>query len=178
MLGKLVPQDPKDETASVLLEKIAEEKKRLIKEGKIKKQKALPEIGEDEIPFKLPQGWEWVRLQDVATYIQRGKGPKYSEQGKVKVVSQKCIQWSGFDLSKARFIDDDSLDKYQPERFLECNDLVWNSTGTGTVGRINVARDLELKLVVADSHVTVIRLFDINSDFIAKLGSNTPPLAA
>ena len=60
--GKLVPQDPNDEPASVLLEKIAEEKKRLIKAGKIKKQKPLPGITEDEIPFDIPENWEWVRL--------------------------------------------------------------------------------------------------------------------
>ncbi|WP_431066990.1 hypothetical protein [Methylotuvimicrobium sp.] len=64
--GKLVPQDPNDEPASVLLEKIAEEKARLVKEGKIKKQKALPEIGEDEKPFELPEGWEWTRLGNIS----------------------------------------------------------------------------------------------------------------
>ena len=63
--GKLVPQDPNDEPASVLLKKIAEEKKRLIKEGKIKKQKTLPEIAEDEIPFDIPESWEWVRFAQV-----------------------------------------------------------------------------------------------------------------
>ena len=64
--GKLVPQDPNDEPASVLLEKIAKEKARLIKEGKIKKQKKLPEISEDEKPFGLPTGWEWTRLGGIA----------------------------------------------------------------------------------------------------------------
>ena len=77
--GRLVPQDPNDEPASVLLEKIAEEKARLVKEGKIKKQKKLPEIAEEEMPFELPKGWIWTRLQDVAEYIQRGKGPKYAD---------------------------------------------------------------------------------------------------
>ena len=66
--GKLVPQEPGDEPASVLLERIAEEKNRLVKEGKIKKQKALPEIGEDERPFDLPKGWEWVRLGNVGVW--------------------------------------------------------------------------------------------------------------
>lgn len=60
--GKLVPQDPNDEPASVLLERIAKEKARLIKEGKIKKEKPLQEIGDDEKLFELPKGWEWVRL--------------------------------------------------------------------------------------------------------------------
>ena len=66
--GKLVPQDPNDEPASVLLERIKEEKERLIKEGKIKKEKSLPPISEDEIPYELPEGWEWVRLGEVTNY--------------------------------------------------------------------------------------------------------------
>ena len=64
VMGKLVPQDPNDEPASVLLGKIAKEKARLIKEGKIKKQKPLPEITDEEKPFELPRGWEWSRLQE------------------------------------------------------------------------------------------------------------------
>lgn len=62
MQGRLVPQDPNDEPASVLLEKIKAEKERLIKEKKIKKQKPLPPITEDEIPFKIPENWVWCRL--------------------------------------------------------------------------------------------------------------------
>jgi type I restriction enzyme S subunit len=64
VMGKLVSQDPNDEPASVLLEKIAKEKVRLIKEGKIKPQTSLPEIAEDEKAFELPQGWAWTRLND------------------------------------------------------------------------------------------------------------------
>ncbi len=64
--GKLVPQDPNDEPASELLKRIAAEKAELVKQGKIKKQKPLPEISEDEKPFELPKGWEWVRLGTIA----------------------------------------------------------------------------------------------------------------
>jgi len=71
--GKLLPQDPRDEPASVLLEKIAIEKELLVKEKKIKKQKPLPEITQDETPFKLPVGWEWTRLQDMIN-ISSGDG--------------------------------------------------------------------------------------------------------
>ena len=67
--GKLVPQDPNDEPASVLLEKIAKEKKRLIEEGKMKKQKPLPEIAEKEKKFEIPQGWEFVRLGEIANLV-------------------------------------------------------------------------------------------------------------
>ncbi|MGL5987469.1 MAG: restriction endonuclease subunit S, partial [Burkholderiales bacterium] len=64
--GKLVPQDPADEPASVLLKTIRAEKERLIAEGKIKKDKPLAPISSDEKPFELPERWEWVRLADIA----------------------------------------------------------------------------------------------------------------
>ncbi|EHR8950825.1 restriction endonuclease subunit S [Escherichia coli] len=66
--GKLVPQDPKDEPASELLKRIAAEKAELVKQGKIKKQKPLPEISEEEKPFELPEGWEWTRLGFISNY--------------------------------------------------------------------------------------------------------------
>ena len=106
--GKLVPQDPNDEPASVLLEKIRKEKERLIKEKKIKRDKNASIIyrGEDnsyyekilatgevkcideEIPFEIPQGWEWCRMQDVITFVN-GRAYKKEEllpQGKYKVL--------------------------------------------------------------------------------------------
>lgn len=73
--GKLVPQEPSDEPASVLLERIAAEKARLVKEGKIKKPKALPEIGEEDKPFELPEGWEWSRINDVL-HLENGDRSK------------------------------------------------------------------------------------------------------
>lgn len=73
--GKLVPQDPNDEPASELLKRIAAEKAELVKQGKIKKQKPLPEISEDEKPFELPEGWEWVRFGDISE-IERGGSPR------------------------------------------------------------------------------------------------------
>lgn len=70
--GKLVPQDPNDEPASELLKRIAAEKAELVKQGKIKKQKPLPEISEEEKPFELPQGWEWVTLATVGEIVGGG----------------------------------------------------------------------------------------------------------
>jgi len=71
MQGKLVPQDPKDQPASELLKDIEAEKKRLIKEGKIKKPKPLPDIKQGETPYSLPMGWTWVRLGKIADYNGR-----------------------------------------------------------------------------------------------------------
>lgn len=77
VMGKLVQQDPTDEPASVLLKKIAEEKQKLIKEGKIKKQKALTAITEDEIPFEIPESWKWVRLNEIIENVPaNGFSPK------------------------------------------------------------------------------------------------------
>lgn len=72
VMGKLVPQDPNDEPASELLKRIEQEKAQLVKEGKIKKQKPLPPINEDEKPFELPAGWEWCRISDIAMFITSG----------------------------------------------------------------------------------------------------------
>ncbi|ELA7388318.1 restriction endonuclease subunit S [Vibrio alginolyticus] len=72
VMGKLVPQDPSDEPATELLKRIAEEKAQLVKEKKIKKQKALPPIAEDEKPFELPHGWEWCRFADVINEVATG----------------------------------------------------------------------------------------------------------
>ncbi|MDK2801125.1 MAG: type restriction enzyme subunit [Clostridiales bacterium] len=74
--GKLVPQDPNDEPASLLLERIKEEKERLIKEKKIEKEKPLPPITEDEIPYELPKGWEWVRFEKIARIASKPVNPE------------------------------------------------------------------------------------------------------
>jgi len=88
VMGKLVPQDPNDEPASVLLEKIAAEKEQLIKDKKIKKQKPLPPIGDDEKPFDLPSGWELQRLGDLA-YVFAGnsfRSGDFNESGGTRVI--------------------------------------------------------------------------------------------
>jgi len=151
--------NPDTEDATVLLKRIQKEKTQLIKDKKIKKEKPLPFITKDEIPYELPDGWVWCRLNEVCEYIQRGKSPKYTEIPKIPVVSQKCVQWSGFDISRAKFITEESLDKYGEERFLQFGDLLWNSTGNGTIGRVISFPKSNFENVVADSHVTVVRSF-------------------
>ena len=165
--GKLVPQDPNDEPASVLLERVRAEKERLIKEGKIKRDKKDSTIirGDDkshykQLPFDVPDGWVLCQLNDVVDYIQRGKSPKYSPIKQFPVLAQKCNQWKGITLEKALFIDPDTVDTYTSERFLKTGDVVINSTGVGTLGRIGIfdASILgDYSCIVADSHVTVVR---------------------
>ncbi|WP_030000309.1 restriction endonuclease subunit S [Vibrio parahaemolyticus] len=88
VMGKLVPQDPSDEPATELLKRIAEEKAQLIKEKKIKKQKALPPISDDEKPFELPTGWKWCRLGEVINLVsgQHLKPSEYTENSEANSV--------------------------------------------------------------------------------------------
>jgi type I restriction enzyme, S subunit len=168
MQGKLVAQDPNDQPASELLKEIDTEKQRLVKEGKIKQPKPLSEIKSEDVPYDLPKSWEWVRLGTISIYIQRGIGPSYSDIPEIPVISQKCIQWSGFNKNVVRFIDPCTIEKYRDERFIQSGDLLWNSTGTGTIGRINIYRDElnEFKNVVADSHVTVVRVIGLCNEYV------------
>lgn len=167
MRGKLVKQDPNDEPASVLLEKIKTEKEKLIKEKKIKKPKPLSPITDDEKPFTIPESWEWVRLGDIGNYIQRGRSPKYTrENTKHPIISQKCVQWNSISLKDAKFLTDQFFNKLENYRFVKINDILWNSTGTGTVGRVNIVKE-NFDHIPVDSHVTLIRINqNANPNFI------------
>ena len=176
--GKLVPQIAEEGTAQELLEQIKLEKQKLVKEGELKKSSLSDSIiykGDDnkyyeqtasettcidgEIPFDIPSTWMWVRLDEVCVYIQRGKSPKYSLAKQYPVIAQKCNQWSGFSIEKAQFIEPSTITSYGQERILQDNDLMWNSTGLGTLGRMAIYKEVlnPYILAVTDSHVTVIR---------------------
>jgi type I restriction enzyme S subunit len=111
--------------------------------------------------------WTSASLRDVCEYIQRGKSPKYASEGSCRVVSQKCVRWNGFDSEQSRFIEEESIIGYSAERFLQDGDLLWNSTGTGTVGRTALFKSDESGLrYVADSHVTVLRSRIIHPEYL------------
>ncbi len=100
VMGKLVEQEAGDEPASVLLEKIAQEKARLISEGKIKKSAPLPKIADDEKPFELPNGWEWVRLEDVAESSLGKMLDKAKNKGEYqKYLRNLNVRWFCFNLT-------------------------------------------------------------------------------
>ena len=180
--GKLVPQDPNDEPASVLLERIREEKEELIKQGKIKRdkkesvifkgddnsyyEKISDEITciDDEIPFEIPNTWEWLRLENCCSKeIRRGKSPKYTDASGTLVFAQKCnTKYAGIDIGLALYLDESTLSKYPADEYMQDGDVVINSTGTGTLGRVGlyqIADNRSCIPIVPDSHVTVIRSF-------------------
>ena len=175
--GKLVPQDPNDEPASVLLEHIKAEKERLIKEGKIKGSKKSAKASDtphyqQDVPFEVPENWVWTTLGEICLFLSRGKSPKYSDTDKTyPVFAQKCnLKEGGISLEQARFLDPSTICKWSEEYKLKTGDVLVNSTGTGTVGRTRLFHESYLKhypFVVPDSHVSVIRTAsEIKSEFV------------
>ncbi|WP_158107171.1 restriction endonuclease subunit S [Vibrio furnissii] len=140
VMGKLVPQDPSDEPAAELLKRIAEEKAQLVKEKKIKKQKALPPIAEDEKPFELPSGWEWCRIQDVALFTTSGSrdwAKYYSDSGALFVTMGNLSRGSyELRLDNLRFVRPPKGGEGSRTK-LEARDLLISITGdVGNLGLI------------------------------------------
>lgn len=134
--GKLVPQDPNDEPASVLLERIEEEKRRLYNEGKIRKLEKLPPVGPDEVPFEVPEGWVWARLGDVAL-IEMGNSPpgtSYNTTGEGVPLINGPSEFSPDPLGYAL------LSQYttEPTKLCRPGDLLICVRGA-TTGRTNIA---------------------------------------
>ena len=143
MRGKLVPQDPNDEPASVLLDKIKAEKAELIKEKKIKKTKSLPPITDDEKPFDIPDSWEWVRLGDVGT-ITSGGTPKtseksYWEEGKIPWITPAVMSASQNDIvfnnKDVKYINNLGLEK-SSAHLIQKDSLVVSSRAP--IGYVNI----------------------------------------
>lgn len=116
--GKLVEQRPEEGTAQELYAQIQAEKQRLIKEGKLKKEKPLPEITEDEKPFEIPDGWMWVRVGDIFAHntgkAMNGAAKKIDKAGSIrKFITTSNVYWNSFDLStvKEMFFSDDELER-------------------------------------------------------------------
>lgn len=166
MQGKLVEQRKEEGTGHDLYLAIQTERDTLIDAGKLKREAALPEITDDDTPFDIPDSWRWTYLNDiVAKNIKRGKSPTYTtKSSKVLVFAQKCnVKNGGIDLSLCQFLDESVLGKYPEEEFMVDKDIVINSTGTGTLGRIGIyslTDNQDGRLLVPDSHVTIVRLVE------------------
>ncbi|HDO7786684.1 TPA: restriction endonuclease subunit S, partial [Klebsiella pneumoniae] len=164
VMGKLVPQDPNDEPASELLKRIAQEKAQLVKDGKIKKQKPLPPISDEEIPFELPEGWEWCRLGHVASKITDGdhKTPPRIAEG-YKLLSAKNIRDGFLDYENCDYISESSYIKSRERCLPEKGDLLIVSVG-GTIGRSSlITGNSEFALVRS---VAIIKPLIIEPNFL------------
>ena len=163
--GKLVPQDPNDEPAAVLLERIRAEKEQLIKEGKIKKEKNpsiifrgadnLPyeKVGKnepvciaDEVPFEIPKSWEWVRWGTLSESIQYGYNAPAQENGRIKMVRISDIQDNSVMWETVPYcdIEEGEIDAY----LLKPNDILFARTG-GTVGKSYLVQEIPEEAIYA-----------------------------
>lgn len=128
--GKLVEQRPEEGTADELYEQIVAEKAKLIKEGKIKKEKPLPEITEEEIPFEIPSSWKWVRFSEVMD-IRDGThdSPKYYDFG-IPLVTSKNISSGGLDFSNIKYISKEDADKINERSWVDTGDILFAMIGS------------------------------------------------
>ena len=125
--GKLVEQRLEEGTAEELYQQIQEEKQKLIKEGKIKKEKPLAEITEDEIPFEIPESWKWCRIGDTCEGFEYGTAKKSKVTGKRAVLRMGNIQFGKVIYSNLVYSDDeDDIEKYK----LKDGDLLFNRTNS------------------------------------------------
>lgn len=160
--GKLVEQRPEEGTGEELYRQIQAEKQKLIKEGKIKKEKPLPEISEDEIPFEIPDSWKWVSVGDVCVNIQYGSSQKSSATGKIAVLRMGNIQNGRLMLDKLVYTSDNrEIEKY----LLQYNDLLFNRTNSKElVGKTAIYKG-EIPAIYAGYLVRITPLL-MDSDYL------------
>lgn len=144
--GKLVKQRADEGTAEELFAQIQAEKQRLIAEGKLKKQKPLPEITEEEKPFDIPESWKWVRWGNLSLSIQYGYNAPGKTSGTIKMVRISDIQNNKINWSNVPWceIPDDDIETYS----LNKNDILFARTG-GTVGKSFLVKNVTEKAIYA-----------------------------
>ena len=156
--GELVPQDPTDEPASVLLERIHAEKEQLIKDKKLKRDKKESEPI-DEVPFELPEGWEWCRLGEIGNNIQYGLSNPSSTFGKYKILRITDIQNNSVSWDTVPSVD---IEEEEVNSFLlKKGDILFARTGA-TVGKSYLVSDLPCSSVFA-SYLIRISVFEFIS---------------
>lgn len=154
--GKLVEQRDEEGTAEELYNQIQEKREDLVKEGKVKKQKKLPEITEDEIPFDIPDRWKWVRLGDICEKIGSGSTPTggksvYKESG-IKFLRSQNIYNDGLRMEGIAYI---SEEQNKQGSIVRPRDILLNITG-GSIGRCALVPD-DFDVANINQHVMIIR---------------------
>lgn len=176
--GKLVEQHPEEGTAEELYQQIQEEKKQLIKAGKIKKGKSLPEITEDEIPFDIPESWKWVRLGNVC-WFQGGyayKSTSYVHDSRNQIIRLGNVKQNQLLLDTKPTYIPDSIAEVTEAYLIKKNDILVTMTGTRRkkdylfVTRINDADLAERKLYI-NQRVGCFRVIDhrIESEYLQRV---------
>jgi len=168
--GKLVPQDPNDEPASVLLERIRAEKERLIKEEKIKRSRKSAKTSdtphyEQDMPFEVPKGWVWTTLEEITSKIGSGSTPKgsnYSEEG-IPFFRSQNVYNEGLVYEDIKFISD-ATHQLMIGTEVHSKDLLLNITG-GSLGRCAIV-PADFQIGNVSQHVCIIRSILVRSSYV------------
>ncbi len=169
--GKLVEQRPEEGTGEELFQQIQAEKQALIKAGKIKKEKPLPEIAEDEIPFDIPESWKWVRLGEIILSAKDGPhfSPKYQDSG-IPFISTRNISSGKLDLTDAKYISvelhEELCKRCKPKQW----DVLYSKGGTTGIAAVNDT-NIEFNVWV---HVAVLSLEDHIYPYYLAMALNSP----
>ena len=167
--GLLVPQDPTDEPASVLLARIRTEKDRLIAAGQIKRDKPLPPITDEEKPFELPVGWEWVRMGAVVNASEAGWSPTCigspRRPGLWGVLKVSAVSWGEFDANANKELPSDLVPR--PEYEVRDGDFLLSRANTAElVARSVVVEQAEPKLMLSDKIIRLAVSSQMNRSFL------------
>ncbi|EPJ2979759.1 restriction endonuclease subunit S [Klebsiella pneumoniae] len=173
VMGKLVPQDPNDEPASELLKRIAQEKAQLVKDGKIKKQKPLPPVNDEDKLFEIPFNWEHVYLNDICEVITDGthQTPKYTDRGR-PFISAQCVKPFKFMPENCRYVSEEDYQQYIKNRTPEINDILLARIGAGIGECAVIDVNLEFSIYVSTALIKPIKCH-INSNYLC-LWLNSP----
>ena len=170
--GKLVPQDPNDEPASVLLERIKAEKERLIKEGKIKKSKKSTKASDtphyENVPFEVPESWVWCKFQDCMD-VRDGThdSPKYTQEG-YPLITSKDFKNGQFDFSKARYISEVDYKNIIKRSKVDIGDILYSMIGGNIGSMIYIQHDNYFDMAI--KNVALFKPYqnsDISTKYIA-----------
>ena len=169
--GKLVEQRLEEGTGEELYQQIQAEKKKLIAEGKIKKEKPLPEITEEEKPFDIPESWKWVQLGEIILSVADGPhfSPKYQDTG-IPFISTRNIVSGKLDFSSAKYIDKELHEELCKRCKPKKGDVLYSKGGTTGVAAVNDS-DIEFNVWV---HVAVLSLNSMIYPYFLAMALNSP----
>lgn len=176
--GKLVEQRPEEGTAQELYEQIQAEKRRLIKEGKIKKEKPLPEITEEEKPFDVPEGWMWVRLGNIISLLSGTdfKPDEYNSEGRGTVYITGASNLSETGVLVSRWTETPRNIAYRGDVLLVCKGSGYGKTVFCDVEEAHVARQIMAIRKMNTVEMRYIRLFlQANFNYLKKQGQGVIP---
>ncbi|PGR32988.1 hypothetical protein COC47_28185 [Bacillus cereus] len=161
--GKLVHQDENDEPARVLMERVKLKREQLIKEKKLKKEKSLPTITDEEKTFEIPDSWEWARLTEIARFIDyRGKTPRKVENG-IPLITAKNIKLGFLTEEPREYISEESYDEWMTRGIPNYGDVIFTTEAPlGNVAQLNI----DYKFALAQRAIVLSPYSSINKEYL------------